>query len=386
MMNLVSCTGKKQQGGADQPAVKPLYLLAGSYASAEEEGIQLYAFDQEAGELTYISGTKGVSNPSYLTLSASGNYVYAVSEDDEKTSAANVLSLDLRKGTIARLGSKLTQGAAPCYIALSPRQDFVVTANYNGGNISIFPLEDGGATLKEPEVIAFEGHGVDPERQEQPHLHCIGFSPDEQSLLAVDLGTDCIHILPMAGRNSGACTLSPDANDFDTPSFLTGRLSQAIQLPEGCGPRHLCFSSNMKYLYLITELSGDVLVMEYKGTDTQIIQTVKADTLGARGSADIHLTPDGRFLYASNRLKGDGIAIFKVDRATGRLEKVGYQSTGIHPRNFVISPNGKFLLTACRDTNEIQIYEIDQKTGVLNPTGKEIKMSKPTCLKFIFGR
>ena len=123
--------------------------------------------------------------------------------------------------------------------------------------------------------------------------------------------------------------------------------------------------------------------MSYDEAGFDTIQHIKADTLDARGSADIHLSPDGKFLYASNRLKGDGIAIFEVSSEDGTLDKVGYQPTGIHPRNFNITPNGKYLLVACRDTNEIQIYEREEESGLLKDTGKRIKMPKPVCVQFL---
>lgn len=156
-----------------------------------------------------------------------------------------------------------------------------------------------------------------------------------------------------------------------------------VQLAPGSGPRHTCFSPDGKHAYLITELSGDVIAISYDEMKLDTIQTIKADTLDAHGSADIHISPDGDFVYASNRLKGDGIAIFSVSSEDGTLKKVGYQPTGIHPRNFVITPNGKFLLVACRDTNEIQVFARDADTGLLKDTGEKIEMSKPVCLKFV---
>lgn len=148
------------------------------------------------------------------------------------------------------------------------------------------------------------------------------------------------------------------------------------------GPRHLTFSPNGKFAYLITELSGKVIAFSYEDGKLEEIQSIAADTVGARGSADIHLSPDGKFLYASNRLQADGIAIFAV-AADGTLTKVGYQPTGIHPRHFNITPNGKYLLAACRDSNIIQVYERDAETGLLKDAGKGIVVDKPVCAQFI---
>ena len=122
---------------------------------------------------------------------------------------------------------------------------------------------------------------------------------------------------------------------------------------------------------------------EYKDGDLKEMQTIAADTVNAQGSADIHISPDGKFLYASNRLKADGIAIFNIHPDNGMLSKAGYQLTGIHPRNFIITPNGKYLLVACRDSNVIQVYERDADTGLLTDVQQDIKVDKPVCIRFV---
>lgn len=362
-----SCAGKA--GQAEKPADDSLYLLVGSYADSMQEGVKVYEFDQEKGDGTYLSGLKGISNPSFLTVSGNEERVYAVGEDSEEGSTANALSFDREAGRLKLLNSMFTGGGAPCNITLSPREDYVLTANYMGGSISVFPLDADGQ-LKESHVIRFEGKGPDPERQSQPHLHSVLFTPDSKWLLANDLGTDRIHVFPVKDSSKGEGLLD-EAAAYD------------IQLRPGSGPRHTCFSPDGHYAYLITEISGDVVAMAYDGMRLDTLQYIKADTLSAQGSADIHVSPDGRYVYASNRLKGDGIAVFEVDTEDGTLNRVGYQPTGIHPRNFVITPNGGFLLVACRDTNEIQIFARDADTGMLTDTGKRIKTEKPVCLVFV---
>ena len=145
----------------------------------------------------------------------------------------------------------------------------------------------------------------------------------------------------------------------------------------------MTFAPNGSYAYLINELSGTVIAFEYNDGELKEIQTIAADTVGAKGSGDIHISPDGKFLYASNRLKADGLAIFSIHPENGMLTKVGYQLTGIHPRNVIITPNGKYLLVACRDSNVIQIYERDTDTGLLTDIRKDIKVDKPVCIKFV---
>ena len=196
-----------------------------------------------------------------------------------------------------------------------------------------------------------------------PHLHCVRITPDGKYLLADDLGTDQIHKF----------NINPNANADNKEKFLTKGTPEAFKVAPGSGPRHLIFNSDGKFAYLINEIGGTVIAFRYADGMLDEIQTVAADTVNAQGSGDIHLSPDGKYLYASNRLKADGVAIFKVDETNGTLTKVGYQLTGIHPRNFIITPNGKYLLVACRDTNVIQIFERDQATGLLTDIKKDIK-------------
>ena len=358
---LCACTSMKQKD-----TMEKMYLMVGSYATSEEEGIKVYAWDGEKGEAAYVSGLKGISNPSYQVVSADGERVYSVGEDDGLTSTAHALSFDKSQGRLALMNTQLTQGGAPCYINLSPNEDFVITANYMGGSISVLPTETSGRLCENVSTFAFEGEGVLKERQSQPHLHCVEFTPDGKFLLANDLGTDKIHVFPLTSGGK-----LDEMGTFD------------VELEAGSGPRHLCFSKDGRFAYLINELSGKVTALSYKGETLTPIQYIEADTVNAQGSADIHLSPDGKFLYASNRLKADGIAIFSVNQETGMLTKAGYQLTGIHPRNFIITPDGRFLLVACRDSNVIQIFSRDEKTGLLIDTGKTIETSKPVCLKFI---
>lgn len=341
-----------------------MYLIAGSYAPASAEGIRVFTFDQSDARCRYISGLKGIENPSYLTVSQNGKHVYAVAENDSLISTANALGFDKQSGRLTFQNARATQGAAPCNITLSPREQYVVTANYNGGSITLFPLNKEGE-LEPGRLVRFSGRGIVAGRQEQPHLHCAAFTPDDRLLLANDLGTDKIHIFSLDKQGMPVLSRAYD-----------------LSLKPGSGPRHLCFAPNGRFAYVITELSGEVVTLSYKEGTLTPVQYIKADSLDAQGSADIHISPDGRFVYASNRLKGDGIAIFKVNPTDGKLTKVGYQPTGLHPRNFVLTPNGKYLLVACRDTDEIRIYRRDFKTGLLRDTGRSIRMSKPVCLKF----
>lgn len=347
-----------------------LYLVIGSYATPEEDGIQVYGFNQSTGDASLISGLKGISNPSFVYPNQDGTRMYAVGEDEGLTSTAHFLTFDKETATLQLQNTQLTQGGAPCNIMLSPSEDYVYTANYFGGSMTEFKLAEDGS-LGEGRVIAFSGTSVDPERQTKPYIHAVNFTPDKKFLLADDLGTDNVHMFPLNDRSTDASLpLLDETNASD------------VFIKAGMGPRHLCFAPNGKRAYLIGELSGDVATLSYENGQLQVMQTLKADSLNAGGSADVHVSPDGKYVYTSHRLKGDGISVLKV-LEDGTLEKVGYQATGIHPRNFAITPNGKLLLVACRDTDEVQIFIRDAETGLLTDTGKKIQMSKPVCLQFV---
>lgn len=241
-----------------------------------------------------------------------------------------------------------------------------MTANYSGGTMSVFPLQKDGTLA--PADTLFQGSATGPDaiRQATPHIHCTVFSPDGKYIFATDFSADRILRFVM----------HPD-NPIPHASL------EAVNIEEDSGPRHLTFSPNGKFAYLITELSGKVIAFSYDDGRLEQIQTITADTVAARGSADIHLSPDGKYLYASNRLKEDGIAIFAVNPENGTLTKVGYQPTGIHPRNFNITPNGKYLLAACRDSNVIQVYKRNEVTGLLEDTHQDIVVDMPVCVQFV---
>lgn len=357
---VAGCSLKKATSEEDS---NELTMLVGTYTNGSSKGIYSFRFNEETGISTPLGETE-LSNPSYLTLSADGRFVYVVSEQPDSTASVNAFSLDKKKGTLSLLNSQKTLGADPCYVSTNGKS--VLTANYSGGTMSVFTIRYDGSL--EPIDTLFQGtaSGPDNDRQATPHIHCTVFSPEGSYIFATDFSAD--RILRYAVH---------DKEELPRPC------SEMTTIQPGSGPRHLIFSENGKFAYLINELSGKVIAFAYADGRLNEIQTITADTIHARGSADIHLSPDQRYLYASNRLKEDGIAIFEVNAQKGTLAKVGYQLTGVHPRNFTITPNGKFLLVACRDSNVIQVYERNADTGLLTNTQKDIKIDKPACIQLM---
>ena len=348
-----------------------LMMYIGSYTEeSNSNGIYTYHFNQENGTFELLSSATA-ANPSFVTLSPDGKRLYAVSEyndgrqgaysfdvSEDKVQLSNPIFLPTApKDVLPRAG------ADPCHIVADDK--YVITANYTGGDISVFSLDAKGRLQPEVQNIAFEGKT--PERV--AHIHCIIPTPDKKYILATDLGNDRVYRFrynKKARKNA---------------EVLTSQ-RVAYEVSDGQGPRHLTFSKDGRFAYLINELGGECVVLSYRKGKLKEVQRIMADEGGGRGSADIHISPDGRFLYTSHRLKKDGIAIFAIDPEKGTLSKIGYQHTGIHPRNFAITPNGKYLLVACRDDNKIQVFERNEATGELTETAQAIEVDRPTCIVF----
>lgn len=355
------CIGASAPQVADTHADE-LNLLVGTYTHGTSKGIYTFRFNQQTGENRPLDSLT-LPHPSFLTVSEDGRRVYAVSEMNDHTAALHTMAFNPTDGSLRLLDKQWTRGTEPCHVVAN--QKMVLTANYGGGSLSVFPLRADGTAAPADTLFYGEATGPDKARQLTPHIHCAMFSPDGKYVFATDFSAD--RILRFTVTPHGPAPLS-------SPT--------AIAIKPDSGPRHLTFAPDGKHAYLISELSGEITVFAYADGRLTALQSIAADTTGARGSADIHVSPDGKFLYASNRLKEDGIAIFRIHPQDGTLTKIGYQRTGLHPRNFNITPNGKYLLVACRDSHVIQVYERDLQTGLLKDTGKDIPMDQPVCIVF----
>ena len=348
------------------------YLLVGTYTNTgKSDGIYVYRFNPNKGEATFVSKTAS-SNSSYLTVSKDQKFVYAVNENHgDKPGEVSAFSLDKAKGELKLLNKQPSGGDDPCYITIDSTGKNVIVANYNGGNLSVLKTNTDGSLLPYAQLIAHDGYGVNVKRQELPHVHSTVFSPDEKFLYVANLGNDRLYRYNFSAS--------------DPSNILTATDPPYYEIPDGSGPRHFVFSVNKKYAYLINELSGNVIAYEYNNGQLKEIQTIASDKTPGKqdkGSADIHVTPDGKFLYTSNRATANDITIYKIE-SDGKLNEVGHQAVGAHPRNFMIDPTGRFLLGANRDSNSIQIFVINKNYGLLQDTGVKIDIDQQVCLKMV---
>lgn len=350
---------------------KTLDLLVGSYTTNGSDGIYVYRFYTESGKIAYLNRTAGVDNPSYLCVAKNGRFIYSVNEiGDDRKGSVTAFSFEPKVGTITQL-NKQVSGAGPCYISVDKDQKHIFTANYAGGSLYVFPVNKDGSLNPASQVIQDQGHGVDKARQDKPHVHTAMLSPDEKHLFYTDLGTDKLNIYKY--KASQTQPLTPT-----TPAF--------VNIASGDGPRHIDFSPNRKFMYLITEMGGSVIAYDYNGGAPKQIQSVTmlADGYNKQvGGADIHVSPDGLFLYATNRGDANEIIVYAINQETGMLTFVERQSSrGNHPRNFVIDPTGNYLLVANQKSNNIVTFKINRTTGTLTFVRVNTEVDSPSCLKF----
>lgn len=344
-----------------------IYVYVGSYAEQASPGIYLYAFHTETGGLRLLDQYADILNPSYLTIDPVQLRLYAVSEGEEGTVVS--YAIDSETGSLTRLNSVPTLGADPCYVSLDPSRNSLFASNYSGGNVCLFQTGEEGIALADQ--VQHTGSSIQLDRQEKAHPHSILTDPSGAFVFVPDLGMDQIVVYK---------------HDKDNQKLIA---HGNVPIKPGVGPRHLTFHPVLNHAYVINELDNTVIAFAYDAqqgvlTEIQTISTLEDSYTGVSYCADIHISPNGKFLYGSNR-GDDSIVLFHINEADGTLTYVDRISTfGNFPRNFAIMPDGKFLLAANQNSDTIVTYAIDQMTGRLTVMGEVTKVAKPVCIKVFF--
>ncbi|CAM4215905.1 lactonase family protein [Zobellia roscoffensis] len=342
-----------------------LKLLVGTHASGDEQGIYQLDFNSETGELANSEHLVKENNSGYLYLSKDGKRVY--SSNGTKPGSVSAFEWDNEGVKLSKVSNFSSEGDGACYIELSPDENLLAAANYGSGGIVMYKVDAHGKVIGEPDAKQHVGTGPH-KNQKSAHAHCVKFSKAGDFLYAVDLGIDKILAYPIGSDGK------------------LGKEHTALQLDPGDGPRHLIFHPTKNRVFIINELYSSVVsanVDTKTGIFTRIDKksTLPEDYNGNNACADIHLSNDGKFLYASNR-GHNSIATFSVSDE-GQLNLLGTESVqGDWPRNFTLSPDNKFLLVANRKTGNITVFNRDETSGMLSYTGNEVKLPQPVCLKF----
>jgi 6-phosphogluconolactonase len=341
-------------------------LFIGTYTNKEtSKGIYIYKYNGKTAG-TKLKTIIETSNPSYLAVH-DREFLYSVSEEGE-FSAVSAFHLNQKKGAAVKLSFANSKGLDPCYILADQKN--IVLANYSSGSISVFERsEKDGSIIGLKQLIQHNGRSIDPKRQASAHVHQVLLTPDKKYIVSTDLGEDRVYIY-----------------NYDKESeheVLT--LKTVVETDPGSGPRHLSFSPNGKFVYLVSEFKGTITAYAYADGALSKIQEISTTPQGFKGridGADIHVSADGKFLYETNRGDANTISVFEIDSA-GMLKHVETIATmGKGPRNFAIDPSGDFLLVAHQYTNEVVIFRRNKTTGTLKDSGKRISVGTPVCLVF----
>ncbi|GLR17371.1 lactonase family protein [Portibacter lacus] len=367
---IISCETATETKSQDKntPKTENMILFVGSYTDKEghvdgqADGIYTLNFNPINGVLRKNNLSVSTTNPSYIHVDKEHKMIYAVNE--KVGQGEGVSSFSYNQDSTTFINQLPAIGGAPCH--LIRHKNHILTANYVGGNHAVYSLNSDGSLKKNTQSYQYKGKGLTP-RQEAPHAHMITSNPHTGQLLGTDLGTDIITFF-----------------EFNESDGMLTKVSET-KLAPGSGPRHVDFHSSKDIVYALNELDGSIDVL-YKEDDAYIskqkISSTKDENPSSAGCAAIHIHPNGKYLYVSNRGDINSISVFQIDN-NGALEMIEEVSTtGNGPRDFAIAPSGKFLLVGHQNSDNIVVFKIDEETGKLMITENTISVPTPVCLKF----
>ncbi len=359
---------------APRPAAADPLVFVTAFAPGERGGIHAYEFSTKDGKLKPLRRTAGAENPFFLALSPDGKYLYSTharqfgGKENEQVAAYQVVG---RAGELRLLNRQSAEGTAACYVDVDKTGKAVLVANYSSGSVASLPIKGDGSLGEHASFFKHKGSSVNPQRQKEPHAHCIVVSPDNRYALAADLGTDeilCYKLDPATAK-------------------LTPNKPPSARAPAGAGPRHLTFHPTGKRVYVINELLNSVTAFDWDadaGTlkEKQTISTLPDDFKGTSHCADVKVTPDGRYLYGTNR-GHDSIAAYRIGE-DGRLTLVAIEpSRGKGPQNLAITADGRWLLCANMPGDNVAVFQIDPRSGKLMSAGEPVAQPGPSCIMLL---
>jgi len=351
-----------------------MHFFVGTYTAKKSKGIYLCDLNPENGSITSVKLVAKLSNPTYLTISPCGNYLYSVSEIRDEQGRHNGLVNAYkiqRNSNLSFINSQPARGIGPCHISTDRTGKLLFVANYVSGSVSAFPLSCDNGIGELCFTAQHNGKGKDKQRQDMAHAHSVNVSPDNKFLYVADLGTDRVMIYKIIPEQK---LILPNR-----PLF--------VEVKAGSGPRHMLFSADDRNVYLVNELSNTVMGFSRdkvtgKLTLTQTIEMIHEKKAIKSYAADIVITPDGRYIYASVR-ENDGIFVFYRDQKSGQLSMIHrIDSISGWPRALAISPCGNYLIAAGQNNDMLAVFRVHDN-GIPVFAGSRCGISMPVCIKFI---
>ncbi len=374
-LSLIFLTVVNAHEGHDHHEPDTFLVYIGTYTGPESEGIYTFEFDRKSGKLTSVNQPAKTSNPSFVAVHPSGDFLYAVNEDaefnGEKGGGITSFSIDPETGALTEINSQCTHGEHPCHLTIDQTGRTVGVANYTGGSIAAYRIGRDGALSPASTFVQHQGKSVHP-RQEAPHGHSIDVDPANRFMAVSDLGIDQVLIYKMNARKGQLTAHS------------------TVKSEPGAGPRHFSFHPTGKFGFGINELNMTANAYRYdaRAGRLELLQTVSTLPPGEKqqegqSTAEMYVHPNGKFLYGSNR-GHNTIVVYGIDQKTGKLSYVENESTGgSTPRSFGVVPTGDYLLALNQASNTIVVFKIDPGTGALEPTGEEVPCPTPVAAAFL---
>ena len=367
-----------RQGLGELAAPSALFYVGTYTDDKRRDGLFLVSLNAKTGELTKLAAFDVGPNPSFLSIHPSGKALYAVNEVEQMSGKATggIRAYAMAGGgkEVTLLGDQASEGAAPCYVSTDRAGHFAFVANYVSGTVAVLPVDSRGGIGKAAQIVQQAGKGPVTDRQAGPHAHCIIPHPSNRFVVAADLGADRVFVYRL-DTTSGSLTSAPE--------------SDAV-MPPGTGPRHLAFHPTLPMLFVSCELNSTVTALHCDAksgalTSAQTISTLPEGWKGTNYPADLHIAPNGRTLYVSNR-GHNSVSVFSV-AANGSLalEQV-IPTGGDWPRNFTLDPTGRWVLVANQRSNSVTVFSRDVKSGKLAATDRRIELPSPVCLRFLAQR
>ena len=345
----------------------------GTYTGPQSQGIYAFRFDDETGTLSPLGLAAETPSPSFLALHPNGKVLYAVNETHDgpgNSGMVTAFAIDPATGRLTKINEQPSRGADPCHLAVDATGQYLVVANYTGGNFVVFPLSEDGHLAAASSILTNRGAGPNHERQDGPHAHDVVFDAANRFLIAVDLGLDQLFVYRF---------------DLALGSFTFGDPASA-RVPPGAGPRHFAFHPDGRHGYSINELNSTVTALEWdpsgKLTADASVSTLPAGFTGENSTAEVEVDSRGRFLYGSNR-GHDSIAVFRIHPVSGALTLIAHTLTrGKEPRHFALDPTGRWLVAGNQNSNTLAVFRVDQTGGTLSPVGDLVSVGSPVCVLF----